>query len=226
MFSIRVHIFIIVLVQCFFAGAQERFITYVEPDLSLNYDVVRNYSHNFKISQRSYIYKESSTFEARQLDISHFSELQVSFGQSVALGIQYRFRNIFESHEENELRFTQQYNLIHRGGTIRMASRLRTEQRISASLTTHRFRLRFAVDTPLNGEKLDVGETYFIASTESLLSVARSNKPALDQRVTIQLGWLLTEKTKVQIGTEYRSENYTQDIESVLFFLTSLVFGL
>lgn len=205
---------------------QENFTGYFEPDISLNYKVATDYSHNLELSQRSYIYNEALGLKARQLDIAHFSNLRIRYNQSIALGIQYRFRNVFEDDEENELRFTQQYNIIHQEGNLRFGNRLRIEQRISPSLTTHRFRYRFAMDLPLNGEKLNVGEAYFVASTESLLSVARGNRPEYDQRVTANIGWLLNNETKLQAGIEYRAENYAQRTEHILFLLTSLVYSL
>ncbi|NNE76514.1 MAG: DUF2490 domain-containing protein [Pricia sp.] len=226
MFCIRRILLVVHLLLGYCVLGQDHFTWYFEPDISLNYEVASNYSHNFEISQRSYIYDESFRFKGRQLDIAHFSALKITYGQSIALGIQYRFRNVFENDEENELRLTQQYNITTQRGGIRYGDRLRVEQRIRPSLTTHRFRYRFALDIPLSGEKLDVGEPYFIGSIESLLSVAKGNKPEFDQRLTTYLGWLLNTETKLQAGIEYRVENYTQQNENVLFFLTSLVFSL
>ena len=205
---------------------QTNFTGYIEPDISINYEVATNYSHNFEISQRSYFYDDSFHIKIRQIDISHFSKLKIQSNQSIALGLQYRFRNAFEDDKENELRVTQQYNITQQYGSIRFGNRFRTEQRITKPLTTHRFRYRFALDVPLNGEKLDIGEPYFIASTESLLSLAPANKPEYDQRLTAYLGWLMSGEAKIQAGAEYRVENYTQQTENVLFLLTSLVFSL
>ena len=226
MCSIRPSICILLFLLSNIAIGQNNITGYFEPDISINYGVVANYSHNFKISQRSYIYTDDFQFKARQLDISHFSNLKIRYDQSIALGLQYRFRNVFENNRENELRITQQYNITHKSGNIRFGDRFRAEQRISPSLTTYRFRYRIALDLPLNGEELDVGESYFIASTESLLSLARGNKPEYDQRITTHIGWLLNNETKLQVGAEYRVENYTQKTENIFFLLTSLVFSL
>lgn len=197
---------------------QSNLTGYFEPDISLNYNIAPNYSHNFKIAQRSYIYEDNLKFSARQLDISHFSNLKIKGNQSVALGIQYRFREIFEDDHENELRFTEQFNVTHGLERLRFGNRFRIEQRIGGSTTTHRFRYRFAVDFPLNGEKLDVGESYVVFSTESLLSVSRNKKPEFDQRLRTIVGWLLNKETKFQTGIEYRSENYAQATEIVYLF--------
>ncbi|WP_228027855.1 DUF2490 domain-containing protein [Costertonia aggregata] len=205
---------------------QDNFTGFWESDIALNYTVFNNYSHNFKVSQRSYTYDEKLDVRIRQIDLVHFSNVKISGNQSIALGVQYRFRNTFEADRENELRFTQQYNITSRSRNIRFGHRVRSEQRINKSLTTHRFRYRFALDFPLQGEQLDVGEAYLVTSTESLLSVARANASEYDQRFTANIGWLLHENTKLQAGLEYRFEDYTHRTENILFVLTSLVFSL
>jgi hypothetical protein len=226
MYFIRGLFPVIGLLLCNFVLGQDNFTGYFEPDIGLNYKVTTHYSHNFQLSQRSYIYDEKFELRARQLDLAHFSELKIAYGQSIALGIQYRFRNLFEEENENELRFTQQYNITHKRGNVRFGDRFRAEQRITPSLTVHRFRYRLAVDLPLNGEELNVGEAYFVASTESLSSVARGNKPEFDQRLTANIGWLINPDVKLELGSEYRVENYTRSTENVLFFLTSLSLNL
>ena len=206
---------------------QDNLTGYWEPEIALNYKVSSSYAHNFSMDMRQYTYEGSDLqLRARHLDISHFSKLTIGPQQSVAFGIMYRFLETFENDRQNELRLTQQYNMTHRSGNVRLGNRVRTEQRISPDRTIHRFRYRFALDLPLQGEKLDVGEPYFVASTESLLSVARDMGPEWDQRVTTHIGWLLNPKARFQTGLEYRAENYAQNVENVIFLLSSLVFSL
>ncbi len=199
---------------------------YFDPEISMGYKVTPHYSHKFALSERTYIYDEGWDVQPRQLDISHFSKLTIANTQSIALGILYRFRHPFEKREGNELRFTEQYTIYHNCWNLRFESRLRTEQRIKSVLTTHRFRYRLGLNLPLSGEELEVGEAYFLASTESLLSVARDLSPKYDQRLTAHIGWLLNKETQLEAGVEYRTENYIQETEKVLFLLTSLVFSL
>jgi len=207
--------------------AQENLTGYWQPQLSLNYDVSANYSHNFSLGSRNYVYKdEVGRLSARQIDVSHFSNFKIGYTTSLGAGVQYRFREIFENDKENELRFVQQFNSTKKYRTLRIGNRLRTEQRITNSQTIHRFRYRFAVDLPLMGLNLDIGEPYLVATTESLLSVGKNVFPEYDQRFTGQLGWLLSKKSKLQLGLEYRFEDYTHQTQHVLFFLNSLVISL
>lgn len=227
MCSIRFILFILCFCCWNVSIAQENFTTYFQPQVALNYKVSNGYSHNFSLGQRNYIYDDNDLqFKTRQIDLVHFSKLEIRGNQSLALGIQYRFRENFEPGKGNELRLTQQYNITSKPRIARIGHRVRSEQRITSALTVHRFRYRFAVDFPLNGEQLDIGEAYIVTSTESLLSVAKSRSPEFDQRITANIGWLVKEKTKVQFGLEYRAENYGQQTQNVLFLNANLVLSL
>ncbi|MDB2607047.1 DUF2490 domain-containing protein [Zobellia sp.] len=199
---------------------------YFEPSILLNYKVTTNYSHNFRVAQRAYIYQDDFSYSVRQIDVAHFSTLKIGFEQSLALGLQYRFRDSFDDQGENELRITEQHQFSHAYESLRLAGRFRAEQRISPSLTIHRFRYRLSIDFPLKGEKLDIGEPYISASTEPLLSVAKGEKPIYDQRLTSNLGWLLNRESKLQIGAEYRVENYTRETSHIWYLLSSLIISL
>lgn len=201
---------------------QDRFTTYLQPQIAVNYKVSSFYSHNFGLENRNYLIEEGNTeFRVRHLHFSHFSNLQLKGDQSIAIGIQYRFRDWFDDGS-NELRLTQQFNVSSRPFVVRFGHRFRTEQRITKKPTIHRFRYRFSIDFPLQGERLDVGEAYLVGNLESLLSLAKNAKPEYDKRLTVHLGWLLSEEIKFQLGMEYRIENFSADFENVLFALSSL----
>jgi hypothetical protein len=215
-----------ILLLLFQAGnAQSDLVGYWEPEISFNYSVTTNYRHNFGIRKRSFIYTDNETeLRLRQIDISHFSNWKLNGTESLGGGVLYRFRDGFEGGS-NELRLIQQYNYAIKPARIRFGHRLRAEQRITTQHTIHRFRYRFAFDFALNGEKTDVGEAYLVASTEALLSVSKNLIPAYDHRLTLQIGWFLNQKMRLQTGVEYRSENFTRTTEPVFLLLSSLVFS-
>lgn len=207
--------------------AQDNLTTYWQPEFAINYDVNKVYSHNFSVTNRNYIIEDSEVLlKTRQIDLVHFSKLDIKDNQSIALGIQYRFRNNFDGGD-NELRLTQQYNVTSKPFSVRYGHRFRAEQRITQPLTTHRFRYRFAMDFPLKGEKLDMGEPYFVGGFENLLSVAKGNSPQYDTRLNGQVGWQLEHGLKIQVGVEYRMEEYTSGLpQNVVFLLTSAQLSL
>lgn len=223
---IKKNILFVCLICSFAAFSQNDFTTFFEPLFAVNHKVNDSYKVNFATVSRNYVYRDSEfEFTTRQLQFVHFSTLSFNSNHSVSAGVMYRFRENFED-KSNELRFTQQYNYAHRPNIVRFGHRFRTEQRITTNNTVHRFRYRFTIDLPLSGEKLDVGEPYFVANTESLLSVVKASTPQLDQRFTTQIGWLWTKSLKFQTGLEYRFENYNQDTKEILFILTSVILKL
>ena len=202
--------------------AQDNFTAYWQPQIAINYPVSPLYSHNFSLLNRNYVVETDNwKFKTRQLDIAHFSKLSLQDNQSIALGIQYRFRNIFEGSSD-ELRLVQQYNFTSRPLAVRYGHRFRSEQRITRKVTVHRFRYRFSIDFPLKGEKLDIGETFLVVGNENLLSISKGNSPQYDTRLQGQLGWKLDKSLKLLVGMEYRLEDYTATLpQNVFFLLTS-----
>ena len=208
-------------------SAQDNLTGYWQTQFAIDYDVTPLYSHNFSVINRNYVVQEGeSKIKTRHLDVVHFSKINVQNNQSIALGILYRFREAFED-SENELRLTQQFNLTSKPYVVRFGHRIRSEQRITKSATVHRFRYRFAVDFPLKGEKLDIGEPYFVGTLENLLSVARSASPQYDTRLTGFIGWQLDANLKLQFGVEYRLEEYTSGLpQNMVFLLTTAQLSL
>ncbi len=227
MFSIRFFSFILFFFYVFSLAGQDRFISYWQPSIALNYKVSPNYYHNFTAVNRNYLYRDGNTqLDVRHLDLSHFSNLKIGSSQSLGFGLQYRFRKTFETDKNNEVRFTQQYNIVNKVLVLRLGHRLISEQRFFPDFTVHRFRYRFVVDRPLLGEKLDTGEPYVVAAAETLLSAATGFKPQFDQRLSGQIGWLLTVRSKIQAGLEYRLEDFGNQGVHILFINTALVLTL
>lgn len=207
--------------------AQENFSGYWQPDISLNYQVTPGYAHHFGVLQRIFLYREgAATFETRQVDIVHFSNVKLSGNESVGLGIQYRFRDPFEPGARNELRIVEQFNLTRKPYALRFGHRWRAEQRIFRSLTIHRFRYRFALDGPLQGDELDPGEFYWIGTLEPVLSAARGFQPEYDLRLSGWLGFYLGEGIKIQGGLEFRREDLWGIPHNILFLHSSVVLNL
>ncbi len=223
MYCIRyVLLFFLVLLSSN-AFAQDDFETLGETGFAVNHKVNSDYKMNFAVRSRYYVYQDAAyAFDFRQIDLAHFSSFNLDYNHSLSLGVQYRFRESIDGGS-NELRLTQQFNYTKKKLGVRFGHRVRMEQRILDDFTILRTRYRFALDFPLNGEKLDVGESYLITSLEALLSLSKKIKPEIDQRTTAQIGWLLTEKLKVQLGLEYRFEAFNSNTEERLFILTSII---
>ncbi|WP_400075236.1 DUF2490 domain-containing protein [Winogradskyella sp. R77965] len=223
MYYIKNSLALFACLLCLNLFSQSDFEGLGETSFSLNHKVSGDYKINFAVRSRYYLYQDNDfNFENRQLDMVHFSTLNLDYNHSLSLGVQYRLRESIDGGS-NELRLTQQFNYTKRNLALRFGHRVRFEQRILENLTILRSRYRFALDFPLNGEKLDVGENYLITSMETLLSHSKKIKPELDNRTTVHLGWLVSETLKMQFGLEYRFEALNIKTEEKLFILTSLI---
>lgn len=194
-----------------------------ETAFAINHNVSKNYSVNFATRSRYFLYQdEALQYNQQQMDIFHFSTFKLNYSHDLSFGVYYRNRNLFETGS-NEVRFTQQFNYKKQKLGVRYGHRFRTEQRIQYTKTIFRQRYRFSLDFPLNGEKLDIGEPYFVAAFEGLLSLCEISKPEIDQRTTAQIGWQLSENLKLQTGLEHRFEAFNIKTQNLLFILTSAV---
>ncbi|MEY8849960.1 DUF2490 domain-containing protein [Psychroserpens sp. XS_ASV72] len=213
-------IFFLVLVNLSYS--QEDTDIFNENAFSIRHSFDKLYSVNFELSNRAFLYTDNEAgYRMRQLQMSHFSNFKIDLRQSVAFGIMYRNRNAFED-SSNELRLTQQYNRKSILKTLRFGHRFRSEQRFYDHFTAFRFRYRLALDLPLQGLKLDVGETYLVLSNEALWTSTKISKPELDYRLSPALGLLLSEDLNLEFGVELRLDKINIKTEEVLFFNTSV----
>lgn len=223
MYSIKNLKFITLFLFCTKGITQNNLETLGESAVDLNYNISKNYSINVSVRSRYYLYKDAQfTFEQRQLDFVHFSTFKLNYNHNLSFGLQYRNSHLF-SERSNEIRLTQQFNYVKQQFGVRYGHRIRTEQRFLNTETIFRQRYRFAIDFPLNGEKLDIGEAYFIGALEGLLSLNKISNPEIDQRTSAQIGWQLTKTLKLQTGLEYRFEAFNIKTQHLLFVLTSVV---
>ena len=224
MYSIK-NFRLTIIFLCFFKiVAQNDFETLGETSFAINHEISQNYSMNIALRSRYYLHKNAEfTFEQRQIDVVHFSNFKLNYNNDLSFGIQYRNRDLF-SDNSYEFRITEQFNYNKKSPIgARFGQRIRSEQRIFENETIFRQRYRFAIDFPLNGEKLDIGEAYFVGALEGLLSLSKFSKPEIDQRTTAQIGWQISENLKLQTGLEYRFEAFNIKTQNLLFILTSAV---
>lgn len=194
-----------------------------ETAFSVNHKVSKTYSINFAARSRYFLYRDNTVqYQQQQVDVFHFSTFTLNYNHKLSFGLYYRHRDWFDSGD-NETRFTQQFNYTKQKLGVRYGHRFRAEQRILNTKTIYRQRYRFAVDFPLNGEKLDIGEAYLVSAAEGLLSLSKTERPETDIRLSSQIGWQITEKIKLQTGLEHRLEAFNLAAKHNVFVLTSAI---
>lgn len=197
-----------------------------EFSLSFNHRVSNKYKINASLKGRNFVYENNEIFiKQRFAEIGHFSTLDMSPKHSISLGLMYRNSRWFYDLE-NEMRTTLQFNIKSIQTNNRFGHRFRAEQRFYESKTKHFLRYRLAFDTPLNGTELNIGESYFVSTTELLWSLASQEKPSIGNRWSAQIGWLLKQKSKLQFGLEYRFNDINLKTNYNLFFLTTAILNL
>ncbi|TDU40070.1 uncharacterized protein DUF2490 [Gelidibacter sediminis] len=178
----RVLLILIILFLSLKTRSQNTLSSYFEPSISLSYQVSSKYSHNFGIESRNSIYhNDKLVFKMKQIDISHLSEFQWNAQYAIGFGLQFRSEHTFDTTKKNEFRLQQELAYSPSSKNLQIHHRWRIEQRLYTSVSKHRFRYQLNYKIPLTPKQ--VYETYVTIETESLLELAKTQKPELEQRV-------------------------------------------
>ena len=106
-------------------SGQSEFEGLGESSFAVNKQVSSDYKFNFSLRSRYYFYQDKGfNFNNRQIDLVHFSTLNLDYNHSLSFGVQYRFRESIDG-ESDELRLTQQFNYTKKDGALRYGHRLR-----------------------------------------------------------------------------------------------------
>lgn len=206
---------------------QGKFEGAAEPSVSVSYKLGKHLTQNASLTQRAFWYRNDEwALQSRHTELSVFTTHILIGGHRVSLGLGYRLSDSYSIGGANEFRITEQYNYAYRKGAVRFGHRFRAEQRFYPSRTQHRFRYRFSLDGPLQGERLDVGEFYWAAHGEQLLGVAQAAAPGYDLRAGFLLGYQLGPDAKWQAGWVYRLEDLNSSPGHALFLVGGLVLSL
>lgn len=218
--------FLIVLFSNLIGYSQNSTEVFHENAFAVRHSFSKKYNTNLELSSRSFMYTNNDVvYKLQQLQISHFSTFKLDLKESIAVGLLYRNRDAFEG-TSNEIRLTQQYNIKTISQTLRLGHRFRCEQRFYNNFTAFRFRYRFALDFPLQGLKLDVGESYFVITNEGLFTTTRLSKPELGYRISPSIGILVTQDLNLEVGLELRLSEINIKTRESLFLNTSVELNL
>jgi hypothetical protein len=202
---------LILLAPLFLSAQVDEFLA--QPTLNLSLQKGSRWGFNTAVSQRSLIINEN---RGLHVQAAQFVTYEVGFYAQIGAGVMYR--ELFDNDRPEELRFTQQYVYSKKYNVLKVAHRLRWDQRIRADRLTHRWRYRLSSSIPLNGTRTDVREFYLTGSLETVFIAEADVAPAYDQRFAAGIGTQLFDKVKVQVVAEYRFEDFTVQTEQLLFF--------
>jgi hypothetical protein len=193
----------------------------VQPTINLSMQKGSRWGFNTAIEQRTLLVND---VQGLHVQAAQFVTYELGFYAQLGAGIMYR--ELFDEARPEELRTSQQYVYGRTYNALKLAHRLRWDQRFRGDFLTHRWRYRISSSVPLNGSKTDVNEFYLTGSLETLLVVEQGVAPAYDQRFSVGLGTQLIPKMKLQLVAEYRIEDFTATSERPLFFNLGMYYSL
>lgn len=136
---IRILVFLLLLTS-YGIQAQDRTTVFHEHEFAFRRTVTKNYSTNFALSSQAFAHEDKDLlYRVQQVQLNRFSTLKLDLKHSIALGVMYRNRDLFEG-VSHEIRLTQQFNRKSILKTLHFDHRFISEQRFYDDFTAFRFR--------------------------------------------------------------------------------------
>ena len=192
--------------------AQERvFYTGLFPEAAVSGSVSRNWSVTFKVESQHGSFDTRQTEGERweyfhdRTDLQGFVARSLNPFWKLSAGYQYRLQG---GDDANTHRSIQQVALVQRLRRVRLGHRMRTDQTYyPQDATEWRGRYRLSAEIPLSGDVLDPGELYCLLSEELIYS-HQGGSNEVESRLVSSLGRYFSEKSKLEIGLDYRTDRY------------------
>lgn len=194
------------------AQQNQIFFTGIFPEVSLTKKVNDRIKLNFKVENQEIFFNnqdsqsENPQFTHYRTDLMMFFDRSIRPGVSVGLGVFHRFQ---ENEDGN--RIIQQLAILQRMRNLRINHRMRTDQTFTRNDEFEvRFRYRFSMEIPLEGDEVDPKEFYTVLSEESIFSY-KGRDFEIENRTAIALGKLFNSQEKLEWALDYRTDGYIQE---------------
>ncbi|UJH92895.1 DUF2490 domain-containing protein [Antarcticibacterium sp. 1MA-6-2] len=218
-FAVLVCFFIIT-----FSFSQDSQSFYYENEFEISIPLKNNWSIDFGAGNRGLLQeklngKSISGYQHEHLELNHFTKYKAKEFLAISLGLRYRFREIFDSFNRDEIRIIEQIEIGSTNSSLPISHRFRLEQRFREE-TIHRVRYALQFSRPLIDE-FSVG-----LATEALFAFSRPSKPEAEQRFSLGFENTSFKDLKLGLDLEYRIENYTRTPGHEFFLITGVSFSL
>ena len=177
------------------------------PAINFNSDLSNGYKLNFKWESRQVVESQTETSTNRvSFVLSDFSGIvskKVGLNSSIAGGYLIRFEGDAIAH-----RTIQQFTFVRRFTGFRLGQRFASDQTFGKEEDfSLRLRYRLTGEFPLSGQEVDNKEFYLKVNNE-YLNAFESNSYDLEIRLVPSLGYLFTDKNKLEAGLDYRIDSF------------------
>lgn len=200
---------LILLICCLTSYGQSSYQVGTLPVVNVNMGFKKGWSLNAKWESRQTMISgsfsgESETKVAFVLsDVSLIGSKKVGLNNTLAGGYLIRIRGDKLIH-----RTIQQFTVVKRYNSIRLAHRFSTDQTFEAEeLLELRARYRITAEIPFQGQTIDPKEWYLRANNEYLNSFQDTSYD-LEIRVVPLLGYEFSDKHKLESGLDYRINSF------------------
>ncbi len=185
----------------------------VEPGINLSLGLNDRWSINSQVKANQLIWGNSqSSFQSsytERLEFQAFVNYSLFGSRRLSLGYIGGIDDPLLEDPGYEHRLTQQFSFVANSGGLRLAVRIRAEQRFRDSGFQQRYRVRLGTEIPLQGYRLDEGEPYLLLQNELLTTPAKQFF-SFDNRADAGIGWLLPRKNKIQFQVQHRLEKFNR----------------
>lgn len=217
----KVIVFFVAVFLCQLVSGQHQYRVGLLPAINVNTEIADSYKLNVKVESRS-IFKEgvfseasSSKFDYSLTDLSTILGKKLGVNNSLAGGYLLRIND-----DELRHRFIQQFTIVKRYYSFRLGHRFSADESFQDGTKPEvRLRYRLALEIPLNGQSVDEKEFYMKLSNE-YLNVFNSADYDLEIRVIPFLGYVFTDSNKLEVGVNYRINDFVNDATRSSFWLS------
>jgi hypothetical protein len=191
------------------------------PQSNINFPVAKKFKLNTKLESRQIFFEQepghdkSNNIRYERTDLSVILTRKISADNTIGGGYLVRLEDGKFSH-----RLIQQFNHVKSYETIRLAHRIVLDETFSSEDPTEiRLRYRLGLERALSGRKIDVRE-YYLKVNNEYLGIFSSGDPDLEIRASAAVGYNATDDNKVEVGFEYRVNEFNSAVKAQQFWLT------
>ena len=198
------------------------------PSVNINFGLPDNWALNFKTESR--LLFQSGQFGQEPIrgfdyllsDISMIVSKKTSLNTNLAGGYLIRILENQAIH-----RTIQQFSIVRQFNSFRLAHRFSADQSFNLSpngefqfkYVEYRLRYRIAAEFPLNGQSVDAREFYFKINNEYLYGWQNSDND-IEIRIVPLLGYNFVDKSKLELGLDYRVDSFLNGTTRNSFWLS------
>lgn len=202
-------------------NAQTTHSYFWESEFEISFQSDSLWSHSFGIENRGLFSElqdgeEITGAQNEHFQLEHFTGYQFNSKSTFSLGLRYRFREVFNESNYDEIRLMQQLEYSTSGEILEWMHEVRLEQRFRVVETIHRLRYEIGAGKALNND------FSLQAFTQALYAVSPQSRPEAEQRFTLQIENNSFTDLEIEFGIEYRMADYFYNTGHEFFLFTGV----